>query len=128
MTYPFPSQAWADAFRAEIEQSKLYARLAQRWEGDVILAIEDGGGLYLDLWHGTCREATYLTDLRDRSAEFKLVGSMANWRKILDRQLDPVQAMMKRQLRLQGNLAKVMRHIDAAQELVKCAIRVPIAE
>ena len=44
MTYPFPSQAWADAFRAEIEQSTLYARLAQRWEGDVILAIEEGGG------------------------------------------------------------------------------------
>ena len=128
MSYPFPSQAWADAFRAEIESSSSYAHTAQRWEGDVILAIEEGGGLYLDLWHGTCREATYLTELRDRSAQFTLSGALGNWRKILERELDPVQAMMRRQLRLQGNLAKVMRHIDAVQELVKCAIRVPIAE
>jgi len=128
MAYPFPSQAWADAFRTEIEQSTAYATAARLWEGDVILAIEEGGGLYLDLWHGACREATYLADLGDRRAEFTLLGSMANWRKVLDQQLDPIQAMMNRQLRLQGNLAKVMRHLTAAQALVQCAIRVPIAK
>ena len=59
MGYKFPSQAWADQFMQEINGSDAYASAAKTWEGDIFLAIEEGGALYLDLWHGKCRQALY---------------------------------------------------------------------
>jgi putative sterol carrier protein len=124
MAYPFPSAEWTVEFEQAIKQSDSYAAAAKDWEGDVLLAIEDGGAIYLDLWHGQCRAAEYVVD-GQKSAEFKISAPLANWRKILDGKLDPVQGLMTRQLKLEGNLVKIMKNVKAAQELVKCATQVP---
>jgi putative sterol carrier protein len=44
---------------------------------------------------------------------------------VLAGKLDPVQGMVTRQLKLDGNLVKIMKNVKAAQELVRCATRVP---
>jgi putative sterol carrier protein len=125
---PFPSQAWADQFKQTLTASEAYQSAAHNWEGDLFLAIEGGGGLYLDLWHGACREATYIADSAGKKAAYTITATMDNWRKVLADQLDPMQGIMTRQLRLDGNLVKLMQHLKAAQELVKCAARVGIEE
>ncbi|MEZ4861981.1 MAG: SCP2 sterol-binding domain-containing protein [Caldilineaceae bacterium] len=125
--YEFPSQAWADRFKQEIADSTVYRNVAHSWEGDVILVIQGEGGLYLDLWHGECREATYLVHPTPKAPEFKITATMENWRKVLAGHLDPIQGLMGRQLHLEGNLLKIMQHVNAAKELLKCATRVPIA-
>lgn len=43
----------------------------------------------------------------------------------MTRQLDPMQAMMTGQLRLQGNMAMVMKNVRAAKELVESCTRIP---
>ena len=127
MAAPFPSQVWAEQFKQILNDSAAYQSAAQKWEGALFLVIDGLGGLYLDLWHGACREATYTTDLTQR-ADYTLTATMENWRKVLAGQLDPMQGMMTRQLRLDGNLMKLMQHLKAAQELVKCATKVGIEE
>ena len=124
MAYPFPSAEWTVQFEQAIKRSDGYAAAAKDWEGDVLLAIEDGGAIYLDLWHGECRAAEYVAD-GQKGAEFKISAPLANWRKILDGKLDPMQGIMTRQLKLEGNLVKIMKNVRAAQELVKCAVQVP---
>lgn len=128
MAAPFPSQDWADQFQQVLNQSEAYKRAAHNWEGDLLLAIEGVGALYLDVWHGACREATYITDLADKKAAYTITATMESWRKVLAGQLDPIHGIISRQLRLEGNLAKLLPHIKAAQELVKCAGRVGIEE
>ncbi|MEZ4736162.1 MAG: SCP2 sterol-binding domain-containing protein [Caldilineaceae bacterium] len=126
MAAPFPSQAWADQYQQILNASDTYQSAAQRWEGDVLLVIEGDGALYLDLWHGACREATYLTDSQGKRADYIITATMDNWRKVLAGEIEPVQGMMTRQLRLDGNLMKLMQYLKAAQELVKCAAQVGI--
>lgn len=124
MAYKFPSPEWMEQFLQELRTSAAYAKAAENWEGDIVLVIEGSSGVYLDLWHGECRAAEYLTDPYSKAAEFRISASLEKWRKILEGQLDPVQGLMTRQVRLDGNLIKVMKHIKAAQELVRCATRV----
>jgi putative sterol carrier protein len=124
MAYKFPSREWVDEFVVKINGSDAYASAAKTWEGDVILVIEGVSGVYLDLWHGECRSAEFLADPGARTAEFVISASLEKWQKVLSGKLDPVQGMMTRQIKLDGNLVKIMKNVKAAQELVRCATRV----
>lgn len=128
MAAPFPSQAWADQFKQILNESEPYKSTASTWEGDLLLVVESVGALYLDVWHGVCREATYSPEPAGKRTAYTITATMANWRKVLAGQIDPMQGIMTRQLRVDGNLVKLMQYIKAAQELVKCAARVEIEE
>lgn len=128
MAAPFPSQAWADQFQQALNESVAYQSAAQTWEGDLLMVVEGAGALYLDVWHGACRQATYLTDLTGKRASYTISATLDNWHKVLAGQIDPMQGIMTRQLRVDGNLVKLMQYIKAAQELVKCAAHVGIEE
>lgn len=125
MAAKFPSQEWADAMMEKVNESKDYAEAAKKWEGDFYFEISDTGELiYMDLWHGACREAVFTTDKAMKDPEFTIAAKRTQWEKVLDGKLDPVQGMMTRQLKLEGNLMKVMQNVKAAQELVRCATQV----
>ncbi|HAJ37731.1 MAG TPA: hypothetical protein DCL15_18840 [Chloroflexi bacterium] len=125
MSYKFPSPEWVANFHEQINSSDAYANAAKTWEGDITLIIEGGAGIYLDLWHGKCRAAEYLTDPHVKAPEFKITADMEKWKKVLAGKLDPVQGMVTRQIKLDGNLVKIMKNVKAAQELVRCATKVP---
>lgn len=124
MAFKFPSAEWTAAFETKINSSDAYANAAKTWEGDILLVIEGHGATYLDLWHGKCRSSKYLDNLADLKAEFKITASMEKWQRVLAGKLDPVQGMVTRQLKLDGNLVKIMKNVKAAQELVRCATQV----
>lgn len=124
MAYKFPSKEWTVAFEEKINSSDAYANAAKTWEGDILLVIEGAGATYLDLWHGKCRRSDYHDSLAGLTAEFKITASMEKWQKVLAGKLDPVQGMVTRQLKLDGNLVKIMKNVKAAQELVRCATQV----
>jgi putative sterol carrier protein len=123
--YIFPSAEWTEQFFNEINGSDSYANAAKQWEGDILLMIEGQGGIYLDLWHGKCRKADYLTDASVVQPEFTITAAMPKWQSVLSGKLDPVQGLVTRQLKLDGNLVKIMKNVKSAQELVKCATKVP---
>ncbi|HQY91282.1 MAG: SCP2 sterol-binding domain-containing protein [Caldilineaceae bacterium] len=125
MSYKFPSPEWVESFYEQINGSDAYANAAKTWEGDITLVIEGSAGIYLDLWHGKCRAAEFMADPDAKSPEFKITADMEKWKKVLAGKLDPVQGMVTRQIKLDGNLVKIMKNVKAAQELVRCATRVP---
>ena len=124
MSYTFPSPEWVTVFHEQINTSDAYANAAKNWEGDITLVIEGGPGIYVDLWHGKCRASEYLADPHVKSPEFTITADMEKWKKVLAGKLDPVQGMVTRQIKLDGNLVKIMKNVKAAQELVRCATRV----
>lgn len=124
MGYRFPSEEWTAELCRQINSSPAYASAASKWEGDIVLIVEDSAGIYLDLWHGECREVEYLIDPQSHSAEFAISAGLDDWKRVLNGSLDPIQGMMTRHLKLNGNLVKIIRHVKAAQELVKCAARI----
>jgi putative sterol carrier protein len=124
MAYSFPSAAWLDQFVEEINRSEAYAKAAHSWEGDVLLVVAGQSAAYLDLWHGQCRQAEFLADPGDKPAEFTITAALETWEQVLTNRLDPMQGMMAGRLKLKGNLIKLMQHMRAAQELMRCAARI----
>ena len=124
MAHLFPSAEWTAAFAEALNGSDSYAAAAKLWEGDVMLIVEGSAGIYLDLWHGKCRQSEFVEDPDSKEAEFKISTSMEKWKRVMAGKLDPVQGMVTRQIKLQGNLVKIMKNVKASQELVKCSMLV----
>ena len=131
--YEFGSQAWLDAFVAAINGSKKYEEAARDWEGDFYFILEPGGSvterkyMYLDLWHGKCRSAEIVEekDKDKHKPEFTIAGNLAIWKQIREKKLNATQALLTRQLKLTGNIAKVMRATGATRELSNATSAVP---
>ena len=134
MAYRFPSQEWVNALKDAINTSEAYREAAKTWEGDFFFVIEPDDTttlqapvtLYMDLWHGECRDAYVVEDpQRHKQPEFVITAPYRTWKRVVTGELDPIQAMMTRQLKLKGNLVKIMRSVKAAHELVRCCTLVP---
>ncbi|MCS6848620.1 MAG: SCP2 sterol-binding domain-containing protein [Anaerolineae bacterium] len=133
MSIPFATPEWVAAFKDAINASAAYREAAKTWEGDFWFIVEPEAGqpaserklMYLDLWHGECREAFLAQDESERNPEFRIWAPAKHWRRVINREIDPIKALMTNQLKLKGNFAKIMRSVRAAQELVLCAASVP---
>ncbi|HSJ50188.1 MAG TPA: SCP2 sterol-binding domain-containing protein [Actinomycetota bacterium] len=129
----FPSQEWLTIFRDRINESAEYGQAAETWEGAVAFVFEaepDHGvpeDLYalLDLWHGECRAATMLPPGETGDAPYVIRAPYSRWKEVLRGDLDPVKGMMQGKLKLQGDLAMIVRYVRAANELVHLTMQVP---
>lgn len=128
MAIPFMTEEWAKAFMDAINHNAAYKEAAATWEGDFYFIAELKDGIsktvYLDLWHGDCRNAFLVADPAAKTPEFEVSGKIPSWKKVIGKQVDPIQALITRQLKLKGNMAKVLRAVKAAQELVNSATKV----
>jgi putative sterol carrier protein len=79
----------------------------------------------LDLWHGECRDARMVESTEGERAPFVIRAPYSRWKEVLRGDLDPVKGMMQGKLRLQGDLATIVRHVRAANELVHLTMEVP---
>jgi putative sterol carrier protein len=126
----FATDEWMVAFKDELDKSEAYREAAKTWEGDfywVVTGMPGAGKeiyLYVDLWHGDCRAAYVAADASAKQPEFVIEATYPVWRKVVDKKLDPIQGMVTRQLKLKGNMLKIMKAPKAATELVLCATRV----
>jgi len=126
---PFATDAWIQRFGEECNKSEAYREAAKNWEGDVYVIVEPEGRLqqavymYIDLYHGQCRRAFIPDDPGAVTPEFYISGPVSAWRDIAEKKLDPIKALFTRRISLKGNMAKVMRNVKAANELVNCTTR-----
>ena len=129
MTYRFPSAEWLQAFQEKLNNDEQYARIAKNWEGDIMFYIEPSGDLkapvllYLDLWHGSCRQAFVIENENNEELNpaYILRASYDNFRDVLMGNLDPMQAMITRKLRVQGSMAYMLRNVPVVLDFVRCA-------
>ncbi|MFQ6000902.1 MAG: SCP2 sterol-binding domain-containing protein [Anaerolineae bacterium] len=127
----FATDEWIKALMEVINKSEAYAQAARSWEGDFYFIVDAGDGieepvyLYMDLWHGKCREAFATTDPSVKAPVFRMSGPLSKWRKVIEKKLDPIQGLLTRQFKLKGDMVMIMKNVKAAQELVNCTTLVP---
>ena len=127
MGIKFATQEWMVALKDELNKSEGYRDAAKTWEGDfywVVTGMPGASGevyLYVDLWHGECRSASLMADATAKTPEFVIEATYPVWRKVVDKKLDPIKGMVTRQLKLKGNMLKIMKAPKAATELVHAA-------
>ena len=123
----FPTPEWTQAFMEKLNNDAQYAEIARNWEGDICFAIEPERKvttplwIYLDLWHGKCRQAIFQDKPLDKKPAFTLSASYGNFVKVLRGDIHPMQAMMTRKLQVQGNMSVIMRNVPAVLDFVRCA-------
>lgn len=139
MAYPFPSEEWLLVLVEVLNSDPRYAEVAKKWEGDMTVVIEPEDGderhdlpvaVYLDLWHGKCRSAQFFDMEKEEmpDAAFTLRARIDNIEQLFKGQLDPIQAMMTRRLRVEGNMAYMLRNVPTVLDFVRCCQLVPIKD
>lgn len=123
----FLSEEWLNSFEEKLNTDDRYAEIAKKWEGDINLQIDPGIHLaepvtvYFDLWHGKCREAYFVEDGNQKDAAFAMNAKYEDYVRILTGDLHPMQAMLTRKLKVQGNMALLMRNVPTVLDFVRCA-------
>jgi len=129
MGIKFPTDEWLQALKNKLNADERYARIANKWEGDIMFKIEPDGPLketiyyYTDLWHGKCRDAfTVEEDQLDyHKPAYVLSAPYGNFARLLQGNLDPMQAMITRKLKVRGSMAYMMRNVPVVLDFVRCA-------
>lgn len=123
------SAAWNEEFQEQINRSDAYKSAAQSWDAPMILRLTmDSGettGVYLDLYHGECREARTIEKGVDPSATYVLSADSEIWQSILQGDIDVLSALMSGKIVLErGSVSALASYVLAAHELVECAKRI----
>jgi putative sterol carrier protein len=135
MSFLFPSQDWADAYKTAINANDGYKVAGKDWtfgvvamvvKADPALGIETDTALWQDVHQGVCRDAKIVPASEADGAAFIIVADYARWKSVLKKELDPIKAMMQGKLKLtKGNMPTMVKFVHATKELVESASRVP---
>lgn len=123
----FPQSDWLKSLEDYLNSNEKYAQVAKKWEGDLVFEIKADGPIpedvyvYLDLWHGKCRNSKIMQEGESLDATFVLTAPYSNFVRVLKGDLDPMQAMLTRKLMVKGNLGYMMRNVPTVLEFVRCA-------
>ena len=137
MAYRFPSDEYVQAVMDVLNNDKQYAEIARNWEGDILFVVEPDKDvesanlpmtLYFDLWHGKCREVRIINPEEEEvpKAAFTMIAPQANYLRILRGELDPMQAMITRRLKVEGSMAYMLRNVPTVLNFVRCCSSVEI--
>jgi putative sterol carrier protein len=121
----FPSEEWVKEYTEKLNSNAIYADAAKNWEGAMTFIVQKDDAfdreayIYLDLYHGKCREGKFSFNETELPVpEFKYIGPFTNWRKLMNKEIDPIQGLLTGKFKLQGSMMKVMRFTKAAKEMV----------
>jgi putative sterol carrier protein len=137
MGYPFPSEAWLRELENILNSDEKYAETAKKWEGDLVFKVmpddkssgDESFFLYMDLWHGKCREA-YLLNSIDAKPDAKFIFEITRGQaiKVLDGEMDAIQAMVTRKLKVRGDIGYMLRNVPVVLDFIRCCRLVEIDE
>ena len=123
----FPSPEWLQSFHEKLNSDEQYRRIAEKWEGDMVVVVEPDQSFedrliyYWDLWHGRCKRVSVLESIEEEDPAFVITSTYENFTQVLRGKLDPMQALLTRKLKLKGNLAVMMRNVPVVLDFVRCA-------
>ena len=121
----FGTEEWIKAYMETLNKNEAYAEAAKTWEGDFVFIVRKDGPLdhdiyfWVDLYHGKARDGRALSSPDEVKAEYTFEGAYTNYVRLVEGTLDPIQGLMTGKFKLKGSMAKVMRHVKAANELVR---------
>src|SRR2546428_11490357 len=118
---PFTPE-WTVALRDAINTSRAYRQSAKEWKWPLALCLyrepslgyPEDIAIQLELERGHCREARVLPAAQ-ATAPFQIRGNYEAWKEVVRGEMDPLTAIMRGSLKLEGSLSTIMLHVKAAQ-------------
>jgi putative sterol carrier protein len=124
------TEEWCVACCDRLNQRESYRLAAAGWEGAAVLlmsadpeqGIHEDRAVWLDIHHGQCRGTRVATAQDLETAPYLFRADLANWKRLLAGEVDPVAAVMAGKLKLsRGNLFTLAKYAGAAREMVLAA-------
>jgi putative sterol carrier protein len=122
----FPTPGWAEAIKNKLNSDDKYAKIAAKWEGDMLVEITPSGGLtqtiyfYFDLWHGKCKSASMTNEFAGVNPAFKIIVPYLQVVDVLNGKLEVMQAILTRKISIQGNMVVIMRNVPTVIDFIRC--------
>jgi putative sterol carrier protein len=121
----FPSEEWVAEYAAKLNSNANYEDAARKWEGAITFivrkdpAFDKDAYIYLDLYHGKCRASKFSYSPDDLpTPQYKYSGPYTNWRRLINKEIDPIQGILTGKFKLEGSMMTIMRFTRAAKEMV----------
>jgi putative sterol carrier protein len=134
MAIPFGTEQWAKALVEEINGSSEYRNSAASWgegfNGNMLLAFESDEtlpqalSLLVRLKGGSCQGAEFLQESAHPEAGFVLRAPFQLWREILERKTMAATAILKGQMKVEGQKMTLLKHTAASRALIHCTASV----
>jgi putative sterol carrier protein len=134
MAIKLPSEAdeWIAEYKDKLNESEEYSEAGQGWglgfNGDFLFHIQpdemyddDPVYLYIVVEDGSCHDAYVTEDPDGEDWGFAFRGEAANWKKLMEKEVDPVEGMMDGTFELDGDMQKVMQYSQAAVVMTELA-------
>ena len=75
--------------------------------------------MFLDLYHGECRDAKFIKDSDDEPHEFQILATEEDWHDLMTGKIEESKALMSGKFKITGNISKLMRFPKAAAYIIK---------
>jgi WS/DGAT/MGAT family acyltransferase len=135
-TYKLFSDEWAKVFQEVINHSADYRHASTGWTAGSLAFVMNAAPRYgfdepasvlIDLYRGECRSARSLPLQQVmRAASFVIQGDYSAWIDVLKGRTAPLVALTTGRLHLKkGTMLRLVPYTRSANELVRCAQRVP---
>ncbi len=135
--FVFGSREWFEEFVRVLNSDEEYAKAAKNWEDPLILVVTDlpkpvrehfGAErvvVWMDLYHGKCRSFEFLNAPEEKPAPIIISGTYENMKKVAQGRLSPTMAVMTGQLRVKGDIGKLLSNAAASSAFVNALKKVP---
>jgi putative sterol carrier protein len=105
-----------DASMNDLDTNEISSRMSKLSADDI-----RGSAVYfwVDFWHGSIRNMIPVAPGEHGDAAFRLSGRYRNWKLLVSGQQDAIKLTMTRKLKLEGDLAYMMRRVRTVAVLAK---------
>ena len=135
MSYLFPSDEWAAAYKEAINANPRYKEagkdsthgaVAMVVKADPSIGIDRDMGLWLDIDRGVCMGCRLVSMQEAEKAPFVILADYARWKMVIKKELDPIKGMMQNKLKLtKGHMPTMVKYVASQRELVETTALVP---
>jgi putative sterol carrier protein len=128
----FLSDKWLKDCVKTLQNSEEFRDNAGTFKGDFVFVFEADDGLaktkrlYLSINRGDCREAFFLNGEPVPNADYRISAPYSLWTKIITGEQDPLNALRSRDVKVKGNMLRIMMNLGTATALVRTLSAVPI--
>ncbi len=131
--YIMGTPEWVDGFKTAVQNEPTYKEVAKNWEYSIVmhflarpdLGVTDDFYLFMDLWHGECRNMRLVPRDAGESGDFVISGDYDQWKAVLKSELEPISGIVQGKLKLKGDLPVIVREVKHAALLVQLVGTVP---
>jgi len=121
---PFPSDEWIEEWRERLNADETYEEVGAGWgvgfDGDFLFVVAADDRLpetkyyFVGLEDGKCTEVREVDDPDEVDVGFRYVGDYADWLRLNEGEIGPIDGLMSGVFDIEGDMQKVLQYSEAA--------------